>query len=346
MSSSVRRTYGARPSSYHRSSSSSELSSSLNATPIKRALPDPPSIQNWRTAKRPRLDPLDLPVVNPKPTVSSRAQGKRNAKLKSKTSTLTQLHLALDSTALRTCAKCGLTYTRGVPADESLHKAHCTRVHRGAEWGREEERDSARAGVMQIEGAVKLRDGRKGRIVSVRADVGGKVGSKIAVLLETISLCLSSPPLDPDILRASKIYLFFLPSGTSSSRETIAGCVIARRITCAMELVRPDDTAQVTSAAVPTPPPTATLVPVDLDAGLFCYPKPLPTPLGISRIFVPSAFRRLGVASKLLDAAAATFLHGCKLSPQDGDVAFTQPTSLGQALMESWGGGKVRVYQE
>jgi N-acetyltransferase len=68
--------------------------------------------------------------------------------------------------------------------------------------------------------------------------------------------------------------------------------------------------------------------------------------MGIPRVFVPSAFQRRGIALRLLDAAAATFVHGCPLNPRRGEVAFTQPTASGKALMEKWGGGFVRIYQE
>jgi N-acetyltransferase len=47
------------------------------------------------------------------------------------------------------------------------------------EWGREEERETLKYGVVEVHRGVKLKDGRKGRIVSFRADVGGKVGSKV-----------------------------------------------------------------------------------------------------------------------------------------------------------------------
>lgn len=32
--------------------------------------------------------------------------------------------------------------------------------------------------------------------------------------------------------------------------------------------------------------------------------------------------------------------------PAEGDVAFSQPTSSGKALMDAWGGGGVRVFVE
>jgi N-acetyltransferase len=112
-----------------------------------------------------------------------------------------------------------------------------------------------------------------------------------------------------------------------------------------MALVNPSELGT-TLSSFTSPPPTATLVPVDPDVGLFCHPQSLPTPLGIPRLFVPSEYRRQGIATKLLNAVLETFIHGCKLDPREGDVAFTQPTSLGRAVMDCWGGGNVRIYQE
>lgn len=47
------------------------------------------------------------------------------------------------------------------------------------EWGREEEKEMIKAGVVEVASGVKLRDGKKGRIICFRADVGGKIGSKV-----------------------------------------------------------------------------------------------------------------------------------------------------------------------
>lgn len=95
-----------------------------------------------------------------------------------------------------------------------------------------------------------------------------------------------------------------------------------------------------------SPSRTQSLVAVDASSGLFCHPSPLPTPLGIPRLFVPSAHRRHGVATQLLSAAAATFIYGCPVDPTKGQVAFTQPTQGGCAVMEKWGKGFVRIYEE
>lgn len=198
---------------------------------------------------------------------------------------------------------------------------------------------------------------------------------QFANLLETINVTLASPPLTESVLDCSKTYLFLVPSQSNTYREKIVGCVIAQRISTAMAVASPEETVSacpVTSAggssgagvdelpnASTTSNPKSSLPPrsstqqqytpllaVDTSSGLFCHPEPLPTPLGIPRLFVSSAHRRQGIATRLLTAATETFIHGCLLNPLNGDVAFTQPTAGGNAVMRSWGKGFVRIYQE
>ena len=163
---------------------------------------------------------------------------------------------------------------------------------------------------------------------------------QLGALFHTINLSLSAPELSASTLKSSKAYLFLLPHETQTHRERIVGCVIAQHISTAMEIVPPPSIDSVESSDTPT------AVPVDTSTGLFCSPTPLPTAMGISRLFVSSSHRRLGIAKALLDAAAATFIHGCPLDPASGQIALTQPTSMGQAVMKSWGKGGVRVYEE
>lgn len=63
-------------------------------------------------------------------------------------------------------------------------------------------------------------------------------------------------------------------------------------------------------------------------------------------MFVSAQHRHKGIAVSLLDAAAKTFIHGCPLDPKLGQVAFSQPTRAGRGVMERWGGGEVRIYEE
>ncbi|KAG6820479.1 hypothetical protein H0H93_016541 [Arthromyces matolae] len=254
-----------------------------------------------------------------------------------------QLHFCIDQTVLRACSRCGLSYTKGAPDDEILHRTHCSRIEKGMEWGREEEREVIKTGVIEFARAIRLKDGRRGRIVYFQADANGKIGQKLTSLLETINLSLSSPALTQGILRDSKAYLFLVPSPTSPAREKIVGCVIAQRIETAMAIATPAECEQ---RDTPFKDGAVPLVAVDSSTGLFCHPKALSTPMGVSRLFVPSAQRRQGIAYHLLSAAAETFIHGCPLDPKKGQVAFTQPTSDGTAIMMKWGGGGVRIYEE
>ncbi|KAF9466650.1 hypothetical protein BDZ94DRAFT_1250407 [Collybia nuda] len=312
-----------------------------------------PSTSSPPLAKKKRpLNECSTNLVYP-PSKRAKVSDKANSTILSrKQKSLTQLHFCIDQPVLRTCSVCGLSYTKGAPDDETLHRAHCSRVQKGMEWGREEDKESTKSDVIEVRSSIKLKDGRKGRIISFRADVGGRIGSKITTLLDTINLTLSSPPLTSAVLQVSKIYLFLLhPQKTTSSlqREKIVGCVIAQRISTAMRIASPAECTFAlgqTGDATPPPSPTATLVAVDTGTGLFCHPTPLPTPLGIPRLFVPSTHRRQGIASSLLSAAAATFIHGCPLDPRNGQVAFTQPTGDGHAVMTRWGGGAVRIYEE
>jgi N-acetyltransferase len=93
---------------------------------------------------------------------------------------LRQLHFSLETSVLRTCSTCGLSYTRGAPDDESLHRAHCSRVQRGMEWGREEEREAEKAGVEEVQSGVKLKDGKKGRVICFKTNISGRIGSKVS----------------------------------------------------------------------------------------------------------------------------------------------------------------------
>jgi N-acetyltransferase len=154
-------------------------------------------------------------------------------------------------------------------------------------------------------------------------------------------------------------------------REKIVGCVIAQPIATAMRVIQTVDLAE-SSLGVETDgternysgetlvhnnnspflPSTAhasskeNLITVDVSTSLYCSPEPLPTPLGIPRMFVSCSYRRLGIASRLLSAAADNFIHGVTLDPAKGEVAFTQPTSSGKALMEKWAKKGARIYRE
>lgn len=145
---------------------------------------------------------------------------------------------------------------------------------------------------------------------------------------------LSAPDLPPNALEMSKIYLFLLKS-SGDGRERIIGGVVAQHIDAAMPIASQSDIN--TESSVPL---------IHVEGNMYCKAEKLPTPMGIPRLFVSSAYRHKGVAQALLSAAARTFIHGCELDPQKGEVAFSQPTSSGRVVMERWGKGGIRVYEE
>ncbi|KAF8962290.1 hypothetical protein BDZ97DRAFT_1825464, partial [Flammula alnicola] len=272
--------------------------------PSKRGLSEILSEENTAPlfSPRKRFKGLSQPLAS-----TTIAKSKHKAPSKGKSKTLTQLHFNIDQSILRTCSLCDLSYTKGAPDDEALHRAHCTRVRQGMEWGREQEQDRMRGTenvVIEVKADIKLKaNKKKGRIICFPADI--------------------------------------------ESRERIVGCVIAQRISTAMAVVPPaPPSSPSASTQLSDCDETAIPIPVDAETNLFCSPTPLPTPMGISRLFVSSSHRRLGIAQALLDASAATFIHGCPLSPRNGQVAFSQPTGMGQAVMKNWGKGGVRVFEE
>lgn len=145
-----------------------------------------------------------------------------------------------------------------------------------------------------------------------------------------------------DAMKASKAYLFLLPAATGV-RETVVGCAVAQRITTAMAVATLNPNTRDREDVEDQLPQLAL---VHVDGGLFCNPERLPTPAGIPRLFVSSVHRRKGIAEALLDAICGNFIHGCQLDPLNGELAFSQPTSLGRTVMEKYGKGGIRVFEE
>jgi hypothetical protein len=144
----------------------------------------PPGVKNRVTVV---LSPARVSTTLSHPSSTITSAKKKSKMIKQSGSgtgkQLTQLHLTLGKTSLRTCLLCTLSYTRGAPDDEDLHKKHCARISRGAEWGKEEARCEGREVTVVEEGViVRARDGKeeRGRIVKFSANVGGKLGAKVS----------------------------------------------------------------------------------------------------------------------------------------------------------------------
>jgi N-acetyltransferase len=221
MSSRVKHTYGSRPIktthviplSFPRSTSTSSPSpnphvdrddsnqctrpSPLPTLKRKRSLLDNLPLNEQELRKSASLSDRSLKAapsfllprdIKPRGKALLRKGTKNPESSKSRQTKLTQLHFALETTTLHTCSICSLTYTRAAPDDESLHRAHCVRVQKGMEWGKEEEREAKNGKILveEVRSGIKLKNGGKGRIICFRADVGGKVGNKVSSVLELL----------------------------------------------------------------------------------------------------------------------------------------------------------------
>ncbi|XP_068625010.1 uncharacterized protein eco [Battus philenor] len=67
-----------------------------------------------------------------------------------------------------------------------------------------------------------------------------------------------------------------------------------------------------------------------------CSVEEYPVKCGVSRIWTHAGYRRRGVASRLLDCARASLLHGSAL--RTSDVAFSAPTAAGKAFATKYTG--------
>ncbi|KAH7341482.1 hypothetical protein B0J17DRAFT_714655 [Rhizoctonia solani] len=232
----------------------------------------------------------------------------------------------------------------------------------GMEWSREERGlekplGTENSDVELIEERCILPNGVVGRILRIRCDVTkGKLGQKVITLLSTINKVLSAPLLPDSSLKFSKAYIMVVPtkspkslcsrprndaSAKRSSTECIVGCVITTHIKEAMRIVHVDELEASKTLK-------SDLVCMDIGSlgNVYCDPDPIPATLGIPRLFVIPSHRRLGISRALLDAAARTAIWGCPLDPTSGQIAFSQPTASGHAVMKDWGGHNIRIYEE
>ncbi|OCF32379.1 hypothetical protein I316_06049 [Kwoniella heveanensis BCC8398] len=286
---------------------------------------------------------------------------------------LTQMHLT-HLPLLHTCQDCGMSFMRGGD-DEGMHAAHHARVLRGIVWdGLGKGKAKAVAGISGEQGWRVVKEdvsfglgkgAAKGRVVMIDGSWGGP---KLDEILSTVDLVLSSPPLPPAIIERCKIFLLLTSSPPpppashrskssttkrqrldpvlsavaakkSSGKERVVSVVVAQGIKWAMRVL----------ASAGEMKPKLECKTVVSSGGLgsvICDPKPLPTPLGIHRLYTMPSYRSHGLSLHLLDAACNHTVYGCAFDPQRGEVAFSQPTESGRGVMHAWGKGtgKVRVF--
>ncbi|GAA5916432.1 ESCO family N-acetyltransferase [Sporobolomyces salmoneus] len=241
---------------------------------------------------------------------------------------LSQLYLDPFDTPGRStlsCPICSLSYSR-TPEDINFHAKHHKKVVSGIDWTTQAG-DGAK-GVTVLEDGVEW-DGRdQGKVLMIDWSIAENgIKRRLHEVMETIDTELSSTPLTPEQLSESKLFIFVTPN-----RKVVA-CAVVQRIQEAYRVV--------TGQGEKDQDGLIQFGREEEDSGaIFCSSEPLPTLLGVHRIWTSTSSRRHGLASRLLDHMARRYLYACPIKQErrKEDVAFSQPTGKGKDLATRWTG--------
>ncbi|KAJ9102288.1 hypothetical protein QFC20_004981 [Naganishia adeliensis] len=227
------------------------------------------------------------------------------------------------------------------------------------------------SGVEFGKGKGKEKEERVGNVLCVEG-YEAAADKRVMEILESVDTVLSAPPLPSEILGRCKIFLFTTSShppatgnkrlkppssssagtGNGKTVERVVGCVVVQPIRTGMRVLQGDEGGMDEGKRK-----RDEVVVVGEDAesagdaytsskAVICSPTRLPSKIGIHRIFTVPKYRGLGISKILLDVACEKTIYGYTCDPAKGDVAFSQPTSSGKALMDAWGRGGVMVFVE
>ncbi|KAJ1855669.1 hypothetical protein GGH12_003841 [Coemansia sp. RSA 1822] len=215
------------------------------------------------------------------------------------------------------CPDCGMTYQRGVSADESLHKKHhhawTQRHSRILLWDMEP--------VATVTSTPIKFSNSERTVYGVDPRVSPKRHVQRALRIlnhvnEQLGACLLTMHELCD--KERKIFVC-----VASNR--VDGCVLAETITQARRVVPTSYTSDLSTVS--------------------CGSSVERAVCGISRIWVAPHVRRQGVARQMIDVVTSVFAYACQVNLDF--VAFTQPTADGRALAERVFGRKdFLVYTE
>ncbi|GAA5821970.1 hypothetical protein JCM11251_004803 [Rhodosporidiobolus azoricus] len=224
------------------------------------------------------------------------------------------------------CPQCSLSYAR-TPEDLAFHAKHHKKVVSGVDWTSTD----VGKGVTVVDKGVEWMGKEGGKVVMVDYPTAdGATKRKLKDVLSTIDTELSSTSLTPAQLALSKIFLFVTPQ-----RKVIAAAVV-QRIQHAFEVVTSASEKKAKGEEV-----EPELLRFGEEQGaIFCSPTPLPTLLGVQRIWTSTSARRSGLATLLLTHVAAKYVYGSPISEKKRrtEFAFSQPTGEGQRLARRWTG--------
>ena len=268
-----------------------------------------------------------------------------------------QLILDLGQRIRIRCAECDMQYDSSSAEDCTLHARHHERTVRGLDW-------SAKALAVWGEAVAQVtltRPATKTALRGKQAGGGGATGQaesvtircydmatlkdavanrKITELLETVDEALGAAAMDTASVRTCKVLV-------AVCEGRAAGAAVVGRVPAGqarevlpsntdMENCTTDEAGSTRAGTVWNDAGDAIFVSDALSASQT-------PPVGVHRIHVIASWRRTGMASALLDAAADNSVYGFDLQglirtygSRAKAVAFSQPTEAGRQLAEAW----------
>ena len=268
-----------------------------------------------------------------------------------------QLILDLGQRIRIRCSECDMQYDSSSAEDCALHARHHERTVRGLDW-------SAKALAVWGEPVAQValtRPPTKSTLRSKQIGGGGATGQteavtircydmatlkdavtnrKISELLETVDEALGAAAIEAASVRKCKVLVAVC--GGRAAGAAVVGRVPAGQ---AREVL-PSNTDKENCADDDTASTRVGTVWNDAGDAIFvsdALPDSQTPPVGVHRIHVIPSWRRTGMASALLDAAADNSVYGFDLKglvktygSRARAVAFSQPTEAGRKLAEAW----------
>ncbi|KAI9152787.1 hypothetical protein LWI28_001197 [Acer negundo] len=279
--------------------------------------------------------------TTPKKPASENSCLKPQLKTLNKKRSYAQFHLELGQSdfLLHTCSTCGVKYAAGDESDEKAHKTFHKDYTLGIQFkGWRNER------------VIHMPCVERGRIVLVLDCDPPAQTNKVQEVVKMVEMELGSGWI---FHKPCKVYLFI-------SSQRIAGCVFVEQIKEAFKVISGpvEERSNVTSTKK-TSVNSATLqfgeiilhrevmkkgssvncrkiLDDNQNGAIVCEKEAIRAVCGIRGIWVSPSNRRKGIATQLLDAVRRSFCMGSVL--EKSQIAFSHPSSAGQALASSYFG--------
>lgn len=268
-----------------------------------------------------------------------------------------QLILDLGQRIRIRCAECDMQYDSSSAEDCSLHARHHERTVKGLDWSA---KSLSTLGEEVSQLPLRRRAAPGKSVLRGRQSGGGSEGDvqsvaircydmstlkdatatrKINELLQTVDEALGAAAVDVADIQGCKVLVAIC--GGRAAGAAVVGRVPAGQ---AREVLPSNSNKE--NDGITDDSTTKRTVWNDAGDAIFvsdALPSSKTPPVGVFRIHVITSWRRTGMASALLDAAANNSVYGFDLNglikmygSRARSVAFSQPTEAGRKLAEAW----------